>query len=243
VIGAPGRTEPTSPHAAADKFYGLGLYRAPPANPSETAVLIIHHLGVSQSDRVVWLMEELGLPYELVWHRRGPDGLAPASYLALHPAATAPVVQDGERTLSESAAILEYICHTYAGGRLTVPPQSPNHADYVYWMHFNNNILGLFFARLALAGQTEGRIAGLVGRREDGYARFLEQTLAASPYLAGPELTCADIMSMFPLTSARMFGARDLPVTRAYVERVSRRPAYVRAMEIAGPAAVPPAEA
>ncbi len=89
-------------------------------------MLIIHHLGVSQSERVVWLMEELGLPYEIIWHRRGADGLAPASYLALHPAATAPVVQDGDRTLCESAAILEYVCHKYAGGRLTVSPAQPN---------------------------------------------------------------------------------------------------------------------
>ncbi len=137
-------------------------------------MLLIHHLGVSQSERVVWLMEELGLPYEIIWHRRGADGLAPASYLALHPAATAPVVQDGDRTLCESAAILEYVCHKYAGGRLTVSPDQPNFSDYVYWMHFNNNILGLFFTRLALGRQTEGPIAGFVRRREDGYARMLD---------------------------------------------------------------------
>jgi glutathione S-transferase len=204
-------------------------------------LLIIHHLGVSQSERVVWLMEELSLPYEIIWHRRGADGFAPASYLALHPAATAPVIQDGDRTLCESAAILEYVCHKYADGRLTVSPKQPNFYDYVYWMHFNNNILGLLFTRLALRGQTEGRMAGFVQRREGGYARMLEQTLAASAYLAGPELTCADIMVMYGLTSPRMFGSRDdLPNVRAYVERVSKRPAYVKAMQIAGPTAVPP---
>jgi glutathione S-transferase len=204
-------------------------------------LLIIHHLGVSQSERVVWLMEELGLPYEIMWHRRGADGLAPASYLALHPAATAPVVQDGDRTLCESAAILEYVCHKYAGGRLTVSPDQPNFYDYVYWMHFNNNVLGLFFTRLALRDQAEGRIARFVHRREEGYACMLEQTLAASPYLAGPNLTCADIMVMYCLTSVRMFGGRDdLPNMRSYVERVSKRPAYIKAMQIAGAAAVPP---
>jgi len=203
-------------------------------------MLIIHHLGVSQSDRIVWLMVELGLPYELVWHRRGPDGLAPASYLALHPAATAPVVQDGDRMLCESAAIVEYVCHKYAGGRLTVRPDQPNHYDYVYWMHFNNNILGLFFSRLALGDQTEGTVAQFVRRREDGYARLVEQTLAATPFLAGPEFTCADIMSLYCLRSPRMLGGRDdLPNARAYVERISRRPAYIKAMEIAGPTATP----
>jgi glutathione S-transferase len=207
-------------------------------------MLIIHHLGVSQSERVVWLMEELGLPYEIVWHKRGADGLAPASYLALHPAATAPVIQDGDRTLCESAAILEYVCHKYAGGRLTVSPDQPSFYDYVYWMHFNNNILGLFFTRLALKGQTEGRIAGFVHRREGGYARMLEQTLAASPYLAGPELTCADIMVNYCVTTPRMFGGRDdLPNVRSYVERIGKRPAYIKAMQIAGPTALPPDEA
>ena len=204
-------------------------------------MLIIHHLGVSQSERVVWLMEELGLPYEIIWHRRGADGFAPASYLALHPAATAPVIQDGDRTLCESAAILEYVCHKYAGGRLTVSPDQPNFYDYVYWMHFNNNILGLLFTRLALRGQTEGRMAGFVQRREGGYARMLEQTLAASAYLAGPEFTCADIMVMYGLTSPRIFGGRDdLQNVRSYVERVSKRPAYIKAMQLAGPMAVPP---
>ncbi len=85
-------------------------------------MLTIHHLGASQSERVVWLMEELGLPYEMVWRKRGADGRAPAWYLALHPAATAPLVQDGDRMLCESAAILEYVCHKYAGGRLAVAP-------------------------------------------------------------------------------------------------------------------------
>ena len=162
-------------------------------------MLIIHHLGVSQSERVVWLMEKLGLPCEINWHRRGADGFAPASYLALHPAATAPVIQDGDRTLCESAAISSNIC------------------------------------------ATNTQTAGFVQRRERGYARMLEQTLAASAYLAGPELTCADIMVMYGLTSPRIFGGRDdLPNVRSYVKRVSKRPAYIKAMQLAGPTAVPP---
>ena len=205
-------------------------------------MLIIHHLGVSQSDRIVWLMEELGLPYEMVWHRRGADGLAPASYLALHPAATAPVVQDGDRMLCESAAIIEYVCHKYADGRLTVSPDQPHYYDYVYWMHFNNNILGLFFSKLALGDQTEGTVAAFVRRREDGYARLVEQTLTATLFLAGSEFTCADIMSLYVLRSPRMLGGRDdLPNVRSYVARISQRPAYIKAMGIAGADATPPA--
>jgi glutathione S-transferase len=210
----------------------------------ENVMLIIHHLGVSQSDRIVWLMEELGLPYELVWHRRGPDGLMPASYLALHPAATAPVVQDGERMLSESAAILEHICHQHAGGALTVAPDRPNYYDYQYWMHLNNNVLGLFFTKLALGGQTDSLLAGMIQRREDGYARMVEQTLAASPFLAGPDFTCADIMATYCLRSPRMLGGReDMPNAKAYIARISARPAYIKADKIAGADAEPPAGA
>ncbi len=210
-------------------------------------MLTVHHLGVSQSDRVVWLLEELGLPYGLVWYNRGPDGLMPPEYAALRPASTAPVVEDGGRKMSESAAILEYVCHRYAGGRLTVGPDQPNYYDYVYWMHFNNNVQGLFFAKLA-AGTQQGpeseRVRGFIRRRENGYFQHLEQRLRASPYLAGPELTCADIMVAFNLTSLPLFGGRsidDLASTRAYVARIAERPAYLKAMKIAGPSAQPPA--
>ncbi len=210
-------------------------------------MLTIHHLGVSQSDRIVWLMEELGLPYRLEWYDRGEDGLAPPEYLALHPAATAPVVQDGDRVLAESAAIVEHICHRHAGGRLTVGPAEPDYVEYLYWMHFNNNVQGLFFAKLAMGAQTEGaeaeRIAGFIRRREEGYYGVLDRRLGESPYLAGPELTCADIMVTFNLTELPLFGGRsidDLPNVVAYVERIGQRPAYVRAMEIAGPGAVRP---
>jgi glutathione S-transferase len=207
-------------------------------------MLTIHHLGVSQSDRVVWLMEELGLPYELVWYKRGADGLMPPEYVALHPASTAPVVTDGDKVLAESAAILEYICHRYAGGKLTVAPSQPNYYDYVYWMHFNNNVQGLFFAKLAAGAQGEERARRFIKRREDGYYRHLDQRLGESPYLAGPELTCADIMVTFNLTELSLFGGRgidDLPNVRAYIERIGKRPAYAKAMKIAGPSAAPPA--
>jgi glutathione S-transferase len=210
-------------------------------------MLTIHHLGISQSDRVVWLMEELGLPYRLQWYNRGSDQLMPPEYLALHPVATAPVVQDGDRTLVESAVILEYVCHKYAQGKLTVGPSQPNYADYLYWMHWNNNVQGLFFAKLALAGG-QGPAAGHAGkfiqRRTHGYYGYLNQRLGEVPYLAGAEFTCADIMVTFNLTSLPLFGGQAIdafPNAQAYVQRISERPAYQRAMQVAGPAAKPPA--
>lgn len=211
----------------------------------ETAMITIHHLGISQSDRVVWLMEELGLPYRLDWFDRGLDRLAPPEYLALHPAAMAPVVRDGDRVLTESAAILEHVCHSHAGGRLTVGPSQPNYPDYLYWMHFNNNVQGLFFARRALqrAGlDPEGD--AFIRRREGQFFGYLEQRLGKVEHLAGPDFTCADIMVTFNLTTLARFGGRridDLPNARAYVERIVARPAYVRAMAIAGPDATRPA--
>ena len=212
-------------------------------------MITIHHLGVSQSERIVWLMEELGLPYRLKWYKRKQDRLAPDEYLALHPAATAPVIEDGDSVLAESGAILEYICHRYAGGKLTVRPEQPNYAEYLYWMHFNNNILGLFFAKAALRAGAHGpeaeRMSGLIKRREERYFGFLERTLGDSPYLAGPEFTCADVMVVFQLTTAVLFGGRridDLPNAISYVKRIESRPAYIRAMTIAGPKAVPPSE-
>ena len=204
-------------------------------------MLIVHHLGVSQSDRVVWLMEELALPYKLVWHSRGPDGAAPASYLALHPAATAPIIEDGDLALSESAAILPYICNRHAGGRLTVAPDAPNYADYLYWMTLNNNILGLFIAEMVATEASPPMLMQVLKRRDDGYARFLEQTLAKHPYLAGDAFTCADIMSLYCIRSPRMLGKRDdLPNTRAYLDRIQQRPAFIKAEAIAGAAAAPP---
>lgn len=211
-------------------------------------MITIHHLGISQSDRIVWLMEELGLPYELKWyHRRSEDNFLPAEYLALHPAATAPVITDGDRTVAESAAIVEYICHRYGGGRYTVRPDQANYPDYLYWMHFNNNVLGLFIAQLALGvaapGPEADRVRSLVQRREDNYYRYLEQRLGEVPYLAGSEFTCADVMVTFNLTSIPLFGGRSIegmPNTEAYVKRISSRPAYVKAMSIAGPGAKPP---
>jgi glutathione S-transferase len=208
-------------------------------------MITIHHLGVSQSERIVWLMEELGLPYQLRWYNRSPEGPAPEEYLALHPVATAPVIEDDGRMLAESTAIVEYICQRYGGGRLTVKPEAANYPDYLYWLQFNNNVLGLLFAKGVLreSAAAPGMVGQLVRRREDSYYRFLEQRLGESPYLAGPELTCADIMSVFQLTTCIRYGARKidkLPNTQAYVRRIAERPAYQRAMQIAGPDASPP---
>lgn len=212
-------------------------------------MITIHHLGVSQSDRIVWLMEELGLPYELKWYDRGPDFLAPPELRAVHPGGTAPIITDGDLVLAESTAIVEYISQRYGEGKLSVPVSDVDYPHYLYWMQFNNNLQSALFIKLAFqstgAELTDDNVMMTTTlRREKGIYRALEKRLGESDYLGGPDFSCADIMSMFNLTSMTTLGAREiddsLPNTKAYVERVSARPAYQKAMAIAGPAAARP---
>ncbi|CAA0078748.1 Uncharacterised protein [Halioglobus japonicus] len=213
-------------------------------------MITIHHLGVSQSDRIVWLMEELNLPYKLKWYDRGDDFLAPPELRAVHPAGTAPIIEDGELVMAESTAIVEYISQRHGGGALSVKPDDPDYPHYLFWMQFNNNLQSALFIKLAFQSTgsepaADNPMMTTTQRREDGIYRALEERLGESDYLAGAQFSCADIMSMFNLTSLAMLGARaideTLPNTAAYVERVSARPAYQKAMSIAGPAATRPA--
>src|SRR3954452_66527 len=105
-------------------------------------MLTVHHLGKSQSERIVWLCEELGIPYELKRYARDPVSmLAPADYKALHPIGAAPVLTDGGLVLAESGAVLDYIIAKYGNGRLTLKPDHPDFASYLYWLHFANGSL------------------------------------------------------------------------------------------------------
>lgn len=209
-------------------------------------MITIYHLGVSQSDRIVWLMEELGPPYQLEWYDRGPDRLAPAEYVALHPAAMAPVIRDGELLLAESVAILQYIAHKYGDGRLTVAPNTPHYADYLYWLQFNNNVLCSFFVQSALkiAGNHDGGIIGkMARRRSEGLFRQMDQHLATSAYLAGDEFSLADLMSGFALTSLLAASGQKLDGlsnVQRYVQKLTQRPAWQKAMAVAGPQAKRP---
>ena len=201
-------------------------------------MLIVHHLGVSQSERIVWLCEELGIDYELVRHDRDPvTRLAPAAYKALHPAGTAPVIQDGDVVLSESGAIVEYIVAKYGDGRLTVSPDSPEFANYLFWLHFSNASMGstemIRMVTSVMGVEADHPMMGFVNDRSDrGYSQ-VEARLGSAPFFAGAELTAADIMMVFTLTTLRMFSPRDIsgyPNIVAYLARIGSRPAYQRAM-------------
>lgn len=207
----------------------------------------VHHLGVSQSERIVWLCEELELPYTLRVYPRDPvTRLAPADYKALHPIGVAPVITDGDLVLGESGAIVDYICAKYAGGRLTVAPEAPNFADYLFWLHFANGslvaneMLGMISAFLGAA--PDHPAMGLIGDRAGRAYGLIEQRLGQTAFFAGDDLTAADIMMVFPLTTMRAFTPRDLsvyPNILAYLQRIGARPAYRRAMEKGDPGMAP----
>lgn len=204
-------------------------------------MLTVHHLGKSQSERIVWLCEELGIPYDLKVYQRAPR-LAPPDYKALHPMGSAPVITDGPVTLAESGAVVEYILAKYGEGRLALGKDHPDFADYLYWLHFANGTLQPGFMRLMVTTLLdapadnptrqwgEKRLAQALG--------LMDQRLGANAWLAGAEFTAADIMTVFSLTTMRHFQPYDLtpyPHIRAYLQRVAARPGYQRAMQKGDP--------
>ena len=209
--------------------------------------LVVHHLGVSQSERIVWLCEELGLDYTLKVYDRDPvTRLAPAEYKAIHPRGTAPVITDGDLVLSESGAIMDYILGRYGQGRLIVPPQSPDFPHYVFWMHFTNaslvssEMIRIVTGALGIAAD-DPRLAFSRARADNAFD-LVEARLGQAPWFAGQEFTAADIMTVFALTTMRVFAPRDLgpyPNIRAYLKRVGERPAYQRAMAKGDPGMTP----
>jgi glutathione S-transferase len=206
-------------------------------------MLTVHHLGISQSDRIVWLCEELEIPYEMVKYDRDPETrLAPAAYKALHPAGTAPVITDGDLVLGESGAIIEYIIRTYGGGQFTLASGAPGYADYLYWYHFANSsmmpaaMIDLVIGMLGVSS-ADPTVGALRARADVAFA-MIEDRLGKADYFAGSAFTAADIIMLFPLTTMRMFAPRDLasyPNIRAYLQRIAVRPAYQRAIKKADP--------
>jgi glutathione S-transferase len=199
-------------------------------------MITVHHLQASQSERIVWLCEELGIPYELKIYARESNGAAPPAYKALHPQGTAPIITDGSVVLAETGAIVDYILAREGGGRLAVAPQAPNFAEYLYWLHFGNG----FFVPAAMMAIVATRLAGdhpqaarqFSGRLDLSY-QLCEARLGKVAHFAGPQFSAADIMMVFPLTTMRAAGQRSLegsPNVRAYLKRIGERPAYRRAM-------------
>lgn len=210
-------------------------------------MLKIHHLSHSQSERIVWLCEELNLPYALERHERDPvTRLSPPSLKALHPLGAAPLLEVDGALMAESAAIVELVLVKYGGERLRRFPEHPEFAAYLYWFHFaNGNLQPAMFramtvARCALSSEHPLR-AAVDGRLQQVLA-LIDARLRDAPYLAGEEFSAADIMSVFSLTTMRRFYPIELapyPNILAYLQRIGARPAYRRAMEMGDPGSTP----
>ena len=211
-------------------------------------MLTVHHLRRSQSERIVWLCEELGLDYELkCYDRNKGDMLAPPEYKALHPMGIAPVINDGGLVLGESGAIVEYILAKFGSGGLTRGPADPEFAHYLYWLHFANGTLQPIMGRMMtlhrLEVPAEQPLAIALRARCALVLSQVEARCAQVPFLAGAELSAADIMSVFSLTTMRSFCPLDLapyPQIRAYLQqRIGTSDGYRRAMHKCDPEMTP----
>ena len=208
-------------------------------------MLTVHHLQISQSERIVWLCEELGLDYELkLYQRRADNRLAPDDYKALHPMGIAPVITDGDIVLGESGAICDYIRARYGEGRLTPGRDDPEFADHLFWLHWSNGtFMATLMMQLVLAGGGEGNPAAVfVGDRSRRGWAMIEARLGQAPFIGGSNLTTADIMMVYCLTTSRAFrnlSIEGFPNIKAYLKRIGERPAYQRAMAKAEPGVEP----
>jgi glutathione S-transferase len=206
-------------------------------------MLTVHHLGKSQSERIVWLCEELEIPYELKRYSRDTQTmLAPPDYKALHPIGAAPVITDGDIALAESGAVVEYIIATYGEGRLALRAGDPDFAQFIYWFHFANGTLQANMGRLMILNRLkladDNPILHATKARVDRAFDLVDARAREAEYLAGSTFTSADIMNGFSLTTMRYFQPYDLarcPNVLKYLARIGARPAYQRAMDKSDP--------
>ncbi|KAM0713851.1 hypothetical protein Q7P37_010813 [Cladosporium fusiforme] len=203
-------------------------------------VLTVHHLGVSQSERIVFLCEELGIPYNLTLHTRAPM-FAPDSLKSLPGNATgkSPFIEDSHAgiTLSESGAIVEYIIHRHGEGRLGKKPDDADYVNYLYWFHWANATLQPQMAAAMFPAPDE-TMRKFREARLHGALNVMEQRLAESKWLAGDDFSAADIMPVWSLTTQRYWGPVDLssfPNILRWLQDVAARPGYQRAMEKGDP--------
>ncbi|WP_077037951.1 glutathione S-transferase family protein [Pelomonas sp. KK5] len=206
-------------------------------------MLTVHHLSTSQSERVVWLCEELGLAYTLKRYERDPvTRLAPPELKALHPMGGAPLIEEDGLLLAESGAIVDYLMARHGGGRLALAPDHPDYANYLYWFHFANGNLQPTLGRLMVLqrvkpAEGDPTLAGAKARVER-VLDLVDARLGEAPYLAGAEFTAADIMSVFSLTKMRLFVDFELGQRaniHAWLKRIGERPAFQAAMAKADP--------
>jgi glutathione S-transferase len=214
-------------------------------------VITLHHLENSRSHRILWLLEELGAPYEIRRYQRdAKTSLAPPELLRVHPLGKSPVITDGDLTIAESGAIIEYLVDRYGKGTLIPPPGTPERLRYTYWLHFAEGtampplVMKLvfnriergpmpFFARPIARGITRKVKDGFINPNLERIVAHIEGELARGDWFAGDVFTAADIQMSFPVeAAAARVGTR--PAMARFLERVHARPAYQRAIEKGG---------
>jgi glutathione S-transferase len=216
-------------------------------------VIIVHHLNNSRSQRVLWLLEELGVEYELRRYQRNPETmLAPPELKAVHPLGKSPVITDGELTLAESGAIVEYLADRYGEGRLARAFGSPERVRYIYWLHYAegsamppqllklliDRIAGAkmpFFVRPIVSKIRSTAMGAFIGPQLKLHLDYMESELAKGQWFCG-EFSAADVAMSFPLEIAvKRAGLNDSrPNLMGFLRRIHDRPAYKRALERGG---------
>lgn len=218
-------------------------------------MITVHHLEHSRSQRVLWLLEELGLPYQIQHYKRDPKtSLAPPELKKVHPLGKSPVISDSAHTVAESGAIVEYLVERHGHGKLAPPPGSDERLRYTYWLHFAEGsampplLLTLVFDKVKSAPMPffiKPIARGIAGKVMDGFVTpnlknqldFMEAELTKHKWFAGDEFSAADVQMSFPLEAAAQRAGLDgsRPKLMAFLKRIHARPAYKRALERGGP--------
>ncbi|GHD10813.1 glutathione S-transferase family protein [Tianweitania populi] len=202
-------------------------------------MITVHHLNNSRSQRVIWMLEELELPYEIKRYERLPTLMAPPELRQVHPLGKSPVIEDEGRVIAESGAIVEYLVEK-AGGRLGAPDDVEGALRYRHFLHYAEGslmpplLLKLVLSKVPIMGRfAMKRIQPMI----DVHLDYVESALKQRQWFAGDDMTAADIMMSFPLEAARARAGldRDRPKTISWLTKIQSRPAYKRALQKGGP--------
>jgi glutathione S-transferase len=217
-------------------------------------VITVHHLNNSRSQRILWLLEELGVDYEVKRYERDAQTmLAPAALKAVHPLGKSPVITDGAQTVAESGAIVEYLVERYGNGRLIPPPGTPERLRYTYWLHYAEGtampplLLKLVFDRVESSPMpffVKPIARGIARKVKETFILpslkrnldYVESEIGKTGWFAGPEFTAADVQMSFPLEAFASRGGLGAgqPQLMAFLAKIHARPAYRRALERGG---------
>jgi glutathione S-transferase len=203
-------------------------------------MLTVHHLNNSRSQRILWLLEELGVPYEIAkYQRMSPVPLAPPELKKVHSLGKSPVITDGGHTIAESGAIIEYILEKYGSGRMRPDAKSDDHFRYIEWMHYAEGsamVPLLLHLYAGFLGEGAAPLRPRIDREIASHLSYIGDALDGREFLVGHSLTGADIQNAFVLEAAQSSGfLKDRPVLEQYLARLQARPAYKRAIEKGGP--------